>query len=165
MGLYFAAHLRLVNGCAGFFHRRLLSLTPFRYHCWRLIGWHLGIEDEFNVCASADEAESCMADYLEWTPQRLSTCRPSTHVLQRSVCDSFGRFTGLGTQWFCAMVVNMQTARDWNVPYTQITCLPGLPAVVRALIWSRASEVEGSGARVCLRECLYQLVLALCWLS
>jgi hypothetical protein len=49
---------------------------------WRLIGHHLGIRDEYNVCASLARLDACFADYMEHTPQRLRTCREATHALQ-----------------------------------------------------------------------------------
>ena len=78
---------------------RVPLLHAHRYHCWRLIGYHLGILDEFNVCASMPELERCLGDYMEWTPARLRTCRASTHELQHAVCDAFGVNTGMGVFW------------------------------------------------------------------
>ena len=109
---------------------------PFRqrqdmYHCWRYIGWHLGILDEFNVCASTENLERDLDEYLVWTKLRLLTCRQSTHELQSSTCEAFGKYTGIGTQWYRAMVVYLQTVRAWNVRYSDITARPCLDKVVR----------------------------------
>lgn len=134
------------------------------YHCWRLIGWHLGILDEFNVCASVEEVEECLEDYLSWTTQRLGTCRNATHVLQRSVCDSFGQFTGVGSQWYRALVVLMQSTREWNVQYTKITCLPGLPGVVCGCTdtsWLEQQE-QLVGWRTCLGVFFVCLLVCVC---
>ena len=48
----------------------------------RLIGYHLGIRDEFGACNSLEDAEAMFDEYMIWTPQRLRSCRESTHILQ-----------------------------------------------------------------------------------
>lgn len=69
-------------------------------HMWRLIGWHLGILDEFNCCNSLSHLEDLYDDYMYWTPLRYATSRESTYTLRRYVCDAFGSGTGLGVHYW-----------------------------------------------------------------
>ena len=101
------------------------------YHCWRLIGWHLGLLDEYNLCKSMEELEACFQDYVPWTPRRLATCRESTHELQRSVCRAFGFNTGFGSQWYKGLVHRFTDSRNFDVGYTRLSCSTGLRGLVR----------------------------------
>ena len=40
-------------------------------YCWRLIGWHLGIEDEFNACSDYEDSCGLFEEYMFWTKQRF----------------------------------------------------------------------------------------------
>lgn len=115
-----------------------MGMSPFpiadkeaMVHAWRLIGWHLGIEDKFNVCRSADHLAQCLNDYMEWTPQRLRTCRESTHVLQLAAVNGFGKYLGLGRHYWKGFVGALQNMRGIDVKYSRIEPLPGMDAFVR----------------------------------
>lgn len=100
-------------------------------HCWRLIGWHLGILDEFNICTSEEKLQSYFDDYMRWTPHRLKTCRSSTHKLQFATCHSFGRYTGVGEQLFFGLVTSLEHSRGISVPYSKIKSYPYMRKFVR----------------------------------
>ena len=40
-------------------------------HVWRLIGYHLGIMDEYNICTSFDRNKELLDDWMYWTPHRF----------------------------------------------------------------------------------------------
>jgi len=100
-------------------------------HCWRLIGYHLGILDEYNTCTSLPVAEALCEEYLLWTPARLTTCRESTHELQRLCCEGLGKFTPLGVNYYKGFLCSLQKARFWNLPYVRIEPLQGVTKAVR----------------------------------
>jgi hypothetical protein len=106
-------------------------------HVWRLIGWHLGILDEFNVADSVERVDACWADYMEWTPLRLTTCRPPTHALQRSVMQGFG------TRACCPTTRTPARARNRNCCCTvAAVCSPN----VRSLSLSRDAQISALGS-------------------
>eukprot|EP00941_MAST-03F_sp_MAST-3F-sp1_P002723 g2723.t1 len=74
---------------------------------WRVIGHHLGVLDTFNICSNVQKAKEYRDEFLAWNIVRTKYVRKSTHLLQRSVLDGFGRGTGLGVKfwngWFCFM--------------------------------------------------------------
>jgi len=100
-------------------------------HVWRLIGWHLGIEDRFNVCNSVDDLEACFQDYMEWTPQRLRSCRESTHILQLAAVQGFGRHLFFGQRYWEGFLAALHNMRGLTIPYTRVKPLPGIDAYVR----------------------------------
>ena len=100
-------------------------------HTWRLIGWHLGILDEFNVCSSVERVDACWADYMEWTPLRLTTCRMTTHLLQKSVMQAFGTYLGMGERYWSGFIKNLETVCVDNVEYVQVKPIPGMAALAR----------------------------------
>eukprot|EP00932_Pfiesteria_piscicida_P023113 SRR837773.9849.p2 GENE.SRR837773.9849~~SRR837773.9849.p2 ORF type:complete len:203 (-),score=52.17 SRR837773.9849:59-646(-) len=103
-------------------------------HVWRLIGWHLGIRDEFNVCASVSLMQDCLDDYMVWVPQRFLTCREATHHLQDAVVRGFGRHAILGERYFEGLLVALQDSRHPGICYVRTTPLPGLPSVAKHLL-------------------------------
>uniref|UniRef100_A0A7S1RH83 ER-bound oxygenase mpaB/mpaB'/Rubber oxygenase catalytic domain-containing protein n=1 Tax=Alexandrium catenella TaxID=2925 RepID=A0A7S1RH83_ALECA len=100
-------------------------------HVWRLIGWHLGIQDRFNVCTSVDDLEACFEDYMRWTPQRLRSCRESTHVLQRVAVEGFGTHLFLGQQYWKGFLAALQNVRGLDINYVRVKPLPGMMQFVR----------------------------------
>lgn len=81
-------------------------------HCWRLIGYHLGIMDDYNVCNSLEGMYACVDDFMAFTPRRLETLRPSTAELRRTAMEGFGIETGLGTGfWQGAFQLVFETPR------------------------------------------------------
>lgn len=98
-------------------------------HTWRLIGWHLGILDEFNVCESVARVDACWADYMEWTPQRLTTCRPATHTLQHAVMRAFGRHLGMGEAYWSGFIKNLENVCVDGIRYVQVEPMPGMAAL------------------------------------
>ena len=106
-------------------------------YCWRYIGYHLGILDEYNSCNSLEDAEALFEEYMKWTPARFDSCRPSTIELQRKCCDGFGKYTGIGIQYFEAFLCSTQTseARGWNTEYVSVRPFWGVKDVVDA--WLR----------------------------
>lgn len=98
-------------------------------HCWRLIGYHLGLMDEFNVCNSLEDMEDMVLEFMQFTPVRWRTCRPSTFELQRTAIDGFGSFTGLGAEFYMGMMKFSCNSRSWGVDYLERDCLPGMDIV------------------------------------
>lgn len=103
-------------------------------HVWRLIGWHLGILDEFNVCSSVPLLRDCMSDYMVWIPQRFLTCREATHHLQDAVVRGFGQHAILGERYFEGLLVALQDSRHPGISYVRSTPLDGMPAVAKFLL-------------------------------
>jgi len=112
-------------------------------HMWRLVGWHLGIQDRFNVCNSLDDLEACFEDYMRWTPQRLRTCRECTHTLQLAAVQGFGQHLFAGQRYWEGFLAALQDFRGMEIPYVRVRPLPGMVAFVR-LRWA----VVGRSARV-----------------
>eukprot|EP00392_Amoebophrya_sp_AT5.2_P003489 g3494.t1 len=46
-------------------------------HCWRFIGFLLGVQDEYNVCESVEVMETYLQEFLLFMPQRVRTARSS----------------------------------------------------------------------------------------
>eukprot|EP01062_Namystynia_karyoxenos_P026251 TRINITY_DN20451_c0_g1_i2.p1 TRINITY_DN20451_c0_g1~~TRINITY_DN20451_c0_g1_i2.p1 ORF type:complete len:452 (+),score=161.41 TRINITY_DN20451_c0_g1_i2:76-1356(+) len=87
----------------------------------RVVGYHLGIEDQYNTCNSLDEAEAMFIEYMSWTPQRFRTCRESTHMLQYNVAAGFGRATPLGEAFWMAYTKNTSFAQGaYAVDYVRM---------------------------------------------
>merc|ERR1719343_1144223 len=99
-------------------------------HVWRLIGWHLGILDEFNTCTSLEVLEQCVEDYMVWTPRRFLTCREATHELQLSVVRGFGTYIILGERYFEALMKAGESSRFAGLSYVRFRPLPGLVPIV-----------------------------------
>jgi hypothetical protein len=95
-------------------------------HAWRLIGYWLGIEDEFNVCNDLDDMNAMVAEYMLWTPRRFETCRPCTFELQRTAIEGFGQYTGLGAEFFTGMVHFTCSSRGMDIDYLKRKSLFGL---------------------------------------
>lgn len=115
-----------------------LGMAPFSdadkeamVHTWRIVGWHLGIEDQFNVCQSSQHLAECLDDYMTWTPQRLRTCRESTHVLQLAAVRGFGKHLGLGEHYWRGFLSTLQNLRGQDIKYSRIEALPGMASFVR----------------------------------
>lgn len=105
-------------------------------HTWRLIGYHLGIMDEYNPCTSLEELEAIMNEWMPYTPLRFITCRPATHDLQRSALEGFGKYTGLGVELFAGALHASCETRDWGttLDYLQRPCLPGMKEIVKSYL-------------------------------
>jgi hypothetical protein len=102
-------------------------------HCWRLIGHHLGIADSYNTCNSLPDSEAMLAEYIQWTPARMNSCRPSTHELQRKCCDGFGKYTGLGVTYFEGLLDGFQKVPRIGLvtQYVKMAPYEGVSAFVR----------------------------------
>ena len=86
-------------------------------HTWRLLGFWLGIHDEFNPCRSLDEMEEMVDEYMTWVPLRLQTCRPETFALQSTAVEGFGMYTGLGVESYVGMLHATCNARGLEIDY------------------------------------------------
>ncbi len=96
-------------------------------HVWRLIGYHLGIMDEFNVCTSFERNCELLDDWMKWTPHRLVTCRECTFELQRTAVEGFGQFTGIGEEFWIALLYKASDSRDWDIDFLRVRKpLPGM---------------------------------------
>jgi len=97
-------------------------------HAWRIIGYHLGIMDEFNMCNSLENMEAIVEEWMTYVPLRFKTCRPATFELQRTALEGFGKYTGIGIEFFSAMLHASCESRDWgtDLDYIERPCLPGL---------------------------------------
>ena len=67
---------------------------------WRLIGWHLGIEDRFNACRSCAVLDATCADFMASVPARFESVGAETLELQVAVARAFGAKLPVGVQWF-----------------------------------------------------------------
>ena len=67
---------------------------------WRLIGWHLGIEDCFNACRSCAVLDATCADFMASVPARFESVGAETLELQVAVARAFGAKLPVGVQWF-----------------------------------------------------------------
>ncbi|CAD7975057.1 unnamed protein product [Amoebophrya sp. A25] len=72
-------------------------------HCWRFLGFLLGIEDEFNVCESVEKMELYVEEFLIFMPQRLRTARVSAFHLRDAAITGFGQWAGLGSGFYEAL--------------------------------------------------------------
>ena len=71
---------------------------------WRLIGWHLGIEDRFNACRDCATLDATCEDFMRWVPQRFASVRPETLTMLLAVCRAFGSNSPLGVDWYVGWV-------------------------------------------------------------
>lgn len=83
-------------------------------HFWRVVGFHLGLHDEFNPCASLELQDAMAREFIAWVPTRLATARPCTFELQRAAVEGFGEFTGIGVDGFAGLLE--ATTRAKGVP-------------------------------------------------
>jgi hypothetical protein len=65
-------------------------------HLWRYIGYHLGIEDQYNPCSSPERALQLRDEFFATVPHYTRACRPSTLIMVRSCLYGFGRHLGVG---------------------------------------------------------------------
>jgi len=112
---------------------------------WRLIGWHLGIEDQYNVCESLEHLEACFHDYMQWTPVRLRTCRECTHVLQAAAARGFGVHLPLGEHYwkgFLCMLPKESYSHGFGSQEMRVLPLPGMVelAQVRSRLLGRSDR-------------------------
>lgn len=82
--------------------------------CWRLIGYHLGIHDEFNLCRSLEHLDDCFADYMVHTKRRILTARDCTHRLQQTAVDGFGLGSGLGSEVWWGFLSAFRSSSKWD---------------------------------------------------
>lgn len=102
-------------------------------HVWRLIGYHLGIMDEFNICTSYEKNKELFEDWMKWTPHRFVTSRPSTFALQKSAIEGFGQYAGMGEEIWIGVVHKGSKSRFWDVEYLEIRKpLPGIMEFIDA---------------------------------
>lgn len=101
-------------------------------HTWRVIGWHLGIKDEFNVCSSASDLAAYFDDYMLWTPQRLNSCRECTHALQQSAVAGFGKHTGIGERYWEGFLGMAQIMGGQNIEYVRCKPLFGMTTICQS---------------------------------
>ncbi|KNC87726.1 hypothetical protein SARC_00160 [Sphaeroforma arctica JP610] len=81
-------------------------------HMWRLIGYHLGIQDRFNVCASVERMNSCLQEFNTFCEQRAATARPYTNKLRSMALEGFGTFTGIGSVLLGSMTFDLNYKTD-----------------------------------------------------
>ena len=105
-------------------------------HAWRLIGYHLGIKDEFNICNSLDDMEALVDEWMLYAPYRFKTCRASAFALQRTALDGFGKYTGIGIEFFSAVLHSSFQTRNWanDLDFMERPCLPELKDLVIELM-------------------------------
>ncbi|GBG33981.1 Hypothetical Protein FCC1311_102042 [Hondaea fermentalgiana] len=105
-------------------------------HCWRLIGYHLGIMDEYNVCRSLEDLRACVDDFMAFTPRRFQTMRPATAELRRTAMEGFGMETGLGTGfWHGLFLTYLHSAQyDLKQLTPEVVVHPGMGIVAHLYI-------------------------------
>jgi hypothetical protein len=98
-------------------------------HMWRLIGHHLGVQDEYNVCSSVERMEACLDDYRSFITQRSSHTRKSTEMLRVTAIEGFGGLA-LGNEfWFGAATLSLNSR--WDLPAeAQSSSLEGMDQIV-----------------------------------
>jgi hypothetical protein len=123
---------------------------------WRLIGWHLGILDEFNVCSSVERLQRAFDDFMIFTPQRLLTCRESTHALQASAVAGFGKHMGTGEAYWAGFLGALQAGRYKECAYIRAQPRPCMVRLIlaRLRLAGRSDTVNASMRRsaILLRE-------------
>lgn len=112
-------------------------------HCWRLIGFHLGLQDEYNCCNSLEDMEDMVMEFMRFTPVRWCTARPSTFELQRTAIEGFGKYTGLGQEFFTGLVQFSSKSRGWGVDYLERPNLPGMDIVGGAILKATGNATVG----------------------
>jgi len=69
-------------------------------HAWRVVGYLLGIQDEYNICNDLDEMTALVDEWLQWVPRRLQTARKETLELQAAAIAGSGLYSGFGCALF-----------------------------------------------------------------
>eukprot|EP00511_Aplanochytrium_stocchinoi_P006462 CAMPEP_0204827328 /NCGR_PEP_ID=MMETSP1346-20131115/4808_1 /ASSEMBLY_ACC=CAM_ASM_000771 /TAXON_ID=215587 /ORGANISM="Aplanochytrium stocchinoi, Strain GSBS06" /LENGTH=379 /DNA_ID=CAMNT_0051955695 /DNA_START=162 /DNA_END=1299 /DNA_ORIENTATION=+ len=109
--------------------------------CWRIIGYYLGILDEYNPCKSWQELEACFEDYMQRTPDRLLSPRPCTFELQRTAIQGFGMGTGLGKEfWYGVHAIQLEGLERRGIVFDKVNILhrepkPGMLAIARGVFY------------------------------
>eukprot|EP01012_Entosiphon_sulcatum_P022703 TRINITY_DN27681_c0_g1_i1.p1 TRINITY_DN27681_c0_g1~~TRINITY_DN27681_c0_g1_i1.p1 ORF type:complete len:370 (-),score=69.58 TRINITY_DN27681_c0_g1_i1:278-1387(-) len=65
-------------------------------HLWRYLGYHLGLDEEFNSCSSLALNDALCKEFLESLPQYVGSTRESCDVLTKSCVTGFGTYLGFG---------------------------------------------------------------------
>lgn len=79
-------------------------------HLWRLIGYHLGIQDSYNICSDGLEVcEQYLEEWMLWMPRTIETARPEAGELRDAVLGGFGMTTGM-------------PERIWRASFLQCMC-------------------------------------------
>jgi len=98
-------------------------------HAWRVIGYFLGIDDEFNVCSSVEKMRACTMDFMMFTRRRFQTARDSTNELRRTALEGFAMQTGLGQNFWLGMLGHVYEVGDMgDLKPQETSALPGLGA-------------------------------------
>jgi hypothetical protein len=100
-------------------------------HAWRVVGYFLGIHDEFNMCADVDTMSAMTEEWLEWVPLRMKTCREQTFILQKAALDGFGLYTGVGSELFVGILHASCSNSAFEVEYLQQPSLTGMKGIGR----------------------------------
>jgi len=116
--------------CAPLTYRQKRDLC----HTWRVVGYFLGIQDRYNVCASLHTMNDLVEDWLLWVPRRLQTCRPVTFDLQRAAIAGFGQYTGAGSEFFWGLLHASCSNSDFELDYLQQPALTGLKGFGRSAL-------------------------------
>jgi hypothetical protein len=103
-------------------------------HFWRYVGYHLGIREEFNSCATAAEAEQLARDMLSFAPNFAKSARASTPLLAQSLMKGFGRYTGIPNSVLVALPVIVGENRSWSLdilrPQVDVNMSSKKPAMI-----------------------------------
>ena len=132
---YDMAEVQMAFGAiAPFIAEREMRCVPLSYrekrdlcHAWRVVGYFLGIQDQFNICSSIDSMNALTEEWLQWVPLRLQTCRPETFELQKAAIEGFGRYTGVGSEFYVGLLHASCSNTEFEIDYLQQTSLTGMP--------------------------------------
>lgn len=82
-------------------------------HFWRYIGYHLGIHEAYNSCASSIEAEQMANEMFNFSPIFSRGARDSTLLLSQSLMKGFAMHTGVPNSVLVALPVIVGENRSW----------------------------------------------------
>ena len=101
-------------------------------HTWRLIGWHLGILDDYNICSSVKYMNECLDDFNEWKLPLLTTCRESTYKLQKAFIIGFGKYVFFGVEFYNAYIVTTEEM-IYQLKLTKFKQLPYMNIIIMSI--------------------------------
>ena len=69
---------------------------------WRLIGFYLGIQDEYNTCSSLEYNKKCFFDWHTWSVCRITSGSAASKKLVETTCEGFGKHLPAGLEYWKA---------------------------------------------------------------
>ncbi len=86
-------------------------------HTWRVIGYYLGVQDQYNVCASVDKLDQYTEEFVATFPARVDTCRPICINLRDKAIMGFGLWSGLGVEFWKGLFTIACKSPCWGLQH------------------------------------------------